>query len=412
MLKLPLLIILLLVLLALRFHSFYESHPTLKAGQKVSIEATLGEEPELTNKGQSFSIKADTNQIIFIKSTTSPRFHYGQKLLISGQLEEKKIEKDRSLLLIYFPKVEIVREPVDILTASSLQVRKRSKELFEGTLPPTSASLMSGIVFGAKEHFSTDFKQSLRSTGVMHVIAASGMNVTFIAAALLYLLGAFLKRQIALLAAILGIIFYVFLVGFEPSIVRAAVMGVIAFSASIFGRQNLALFSLGLAGLAMLFWQPIFLQDVGFQLSFLATLGILFIPTVGQGAGLVKRLFSETVGTTFAAQIATLPILLGVFGSFGILSLLVNALVLWTVPILMTIGSLSVLIMFIFEPLAKLLLLLALPFLLFFEAVVGFFGRLGWNFTMESFPWQMGAGYYLVLAALVLGFRRHKDRHV
>lgn len=411
--KLFLLIFFLASLLFFRFVTFYQSEPVYHSGENVVLQTRLHEEPELSNKGQQFSIKTSLNQIIFVKATTSPRLHDGQLLTVSGKLQAKEMPMGDSLLTLYFPKILVKDEPLDPISHVALFIRKSSKELYESALPPTSASLLSGIVFGAKEHFTPEFKQSLSSAGVLHVIAASGMNVTFIAAALLFVLGSFIKRQRALVFGILGIIFYVFLVGFQPSIVRAAIMGLLTFSAGILGRQSLAIFAIFLTGYCMLLWDPAFLFDVGFQLSFMATLGILLLEKPLQKIvrldkwGKAGDIFGESFTTTVAAEAATVPILLGAFGSFGILSVLVNALVLWVVPILMVLGSIAVLVGFIFLPLAKVILFFALPFLLFFEAVVSFFGGMGLNFSVESFPWQIAVGYYLVVAASIIKFRTY-----
>src|SRR6185312_6794584 len=113
--------------------------------------------------------------------------------------------------------------------------------------------------------------------GVLHVIAASGMNVTFVSAALLFSLGLFLNRRNALLFGSLGIIFYLFLVGLQPSILRASIMGLLAFGAGLLGRQHIGIFALFVSGYVLLLWQPNFLFDVGFQLSFMATCGIMFM---------------------------------------------------------------------------------------------------------------------------------------
>jgi competence protein ComEC len=406
--KLFLLIFFLASVLFFRFVTFYQSQPTYKSGDDVSLTTILHEEPDFSNKGQNFSIKTPLNQIIFITTKATPRLHYGEEVQVSGTLQERKLPKGGTLLALSYPKLVVKGESQNPVTQAALVVRKHNKELFEKTLPPTSASLLSGIIFGAKEHFSQDFKQSLSATGVLHVIAASGMNVSFIAAALLSVFGMFMKRQTALLAGCLGIVFYVFLVGFEPSIIRAAIMGLLTFGAGMLGRQNWALFALCLAGYMMLLFQPSFLFDVGFQLSFMATLGILMLDKpLGELLKLKKLgkwggIALENVTTTTAAQISTLPILLGVFGSVGILSLLVNALVLWVVPIVMTLGSLAVLVGFVFQPVAQLLLFLCLPFLLFFEIIVSFFGSFGWNFSIEDWPWSFSIGYYLLIGAIVI----------
>lgn len=427
MVKFLSLIFLLALLLWFRFITFFNSQPVYKPGEQIRFTATLHEEPDLSNRGQKFSIRTSTNQIIFITAKATPRLQYGQELEIIGNLEEKKMEKDRKILLMYQPGI-FVRSESDFLIAQlANSVRERSRNLFKKSLPPVAASLLSGIVFGSKERFSQEFKQSLSVTGVLHVIAASGMNVTFVAGALIGIFGYFLRRQVALIAAASGIAFYVFLVGFEPSILRASIMALLALGASLLGRQNYAFFTLFLTGIVMLLWKPYFLFDVGFQLSFMATLGILLSGGLGRfggelsmkdgvsqerlgGLGKIGEIFRESISTTFAAQAATLPILLGVFGSFGVLSIFVNAFVLWTVPILMTLGSVAVIVGFIFEPLAQMLLYLCLPFLLFFESVIAFFGEMNINVTIESFSWPMTVGYYLFLAAIFLIMKSRRSK--
>ncbi len=241
----------------------------------------------------------------------------------------------------------------------------------------------------------------------MHVIAASGMNVTFVAGALIYVIGSILKRQFAIVIAGFGIVFYMFLAGFEPSIVRAGIMAILAFGAGLIGKQYWGLFSLLSALYAMLLHSPRLLFDVGFQLSFLATLGILIIKPMLGGLWRFTKLgwLGEDIGTTVAAQIAVFPVLMSVFGKTGILSILVNGLVLWTVPFLMTFGALALITESI-PLIGQMFLYLCLPFLLFFEWVVNFFGSLGWVWEVEEFSWQLSAGYYLILIAIILLFKK------
>jgi competence protein ComEC len=208
----------------------------------------------------------------------------------------------------------------------------------------------------------------------------------------------FLKRQVAIFLSILAIIFYALLAGFEPSIVRASIMGILVFSAQILGRQTLAINSLCLAGFGMLFLDPSLTSDVGFQLSFAATLGILYIkPIFGKKKGIISEL-----STTIAAQISTLPILLANFGTYSVYSVLVNGLVLWTVPILMMVGGVGAIFGLILMPLGQIFIYLCYPLLLYFESVVNFFGNMGGVLTIQSFPWQFAVGYYCLLISFLL----------
>ncbi len=395
----------LISLLGWRFYSFYQEKPDYNDGQVFRLEVVLQEEPELSNRGQRFAVTDAYNQTMYVTAEAFPRFHYGQALMLSGALQEKELDDGRVLFSLYYPEVTRKADSDNAVIGLASAIRSQSQSLFENTLPPTSASLLMGIVFGAKEHFPDDFFDALQATGVLHVIAASGMNVTFIAAALLFGLGALMRRQLALIFGCCGIVFYVFLVGFEPSIIRASIMAILAFGASLLGRQHFAALAVLMSAYMMLLFQPGFLIDLGFQLSFLATLSIIYVKPL---IPLPQNFFTESISTTLAAQLGTLPLLISVFGQFGLLSLLVNALVLWVVPIVMLVGSLSAVIGLVFPPLAQLILLLALPFLVFFEVVVRYFGTSNWVLNIGTIPWQFGIGYYLFIAAWIT---LHKPSH-
>ena len=208
-----------------------------------------------------------------------------------------------------------------------------------------------------------------------------------------------LKRQIAIFVSILGILFYAMLAGFEASIVRASVMGIIAFSSQILGKQQYGFYALLLTGFLMLFVWPKYLTDIGFQLSFAATAGILFIPTLFKKR---QNLLSEDFLTTFSAQAATMPIILSNFGTYSVWSIVVNVLVLWTVPFLMILGGIAAIISFIFEPLARLVLYICIPFLVYLEKTVGFFANLNGKILIENVPWQLSVSYYLFLSSVVI----------
>lgn len=134
-------------------------------------------------------------------------------------------------------------------------------------------------------------------------------------------------------------------------------MRLVAFGAGILGRQKTGILTLFMSGYLLLLWQPNFLFDVGFQLSFMATCGIMFVKSLLDQLfiklGKIGEVSGETVTTTLAAQLGTLPILLSVFGQVDVLSIFVNALVLWTVPFLMIFGSLAAIGCLLFVPLGQ-----------------------------------------------------------
>lgn len=394
---------LLLILLSVRFYFFYSNQVRFADEQEINFEVTILSQPQAVGSQQVFTANYKNKKIKII-SGRFPELNYGDFVRISGEISNKN-----SRVIIYFPKIEIVNNSSNVLQ-SGLQVinlfRQKLIILFSETLPSPSSSLLLGIIFGIKEQMPKDFSDNLKSSGVFHVIAASGMNVTLIAGFISTFFAFFLKRQIAIGLSILGIIFYAILAGLEPSIIRASIMGIIVFSAQILGRQALAVNGLFLAGFVMLFIDPTLLSDIGFQLSFTATLGLIIIPKIKKIGKI--WVIGDDVNTTIAAQIATLPILLANFGTYSIYSILVNGLVLWAVPILMVIGGLGTILSFILAPLGQLLIYLSYPLLLYFEAIVNIFGKIGGVLTIKNFPWQFTAGYYCLLVCLLVVFQRKK----
>jgi competence protein ComEC len=396
------------LVLGLRIGWFYSSQTQYQDGEQVSFVSTVSSDPKFFGNSQNFSANLPNGEMVFIETIGYPERSYGEQISVVGKLKVKLLSVNHQILTLSFPKIESVKNSENYFLAIISSVRQKIIATFQANLPKDPAALLLGIVFGIKVDFSKTFLQNLKAVGVMHVIAASGMNVTMVAGFFFYLFSLVLKRQMAIILSLSGIIFYDFLAGFQASIVRASIMAALAFSAQILGKQRDGLYILFLTALVMLFWQPNYLTDIGFQLSFASTLGILIIPR------LLKRFengFSADLITTFSAQVATLPILISGFGAYSIWSIVVNALVLWTVPILMILGGFAAIIAFVSEPLARLLLYLCLPFLLFFEAVANFFAGLSGSISLQNVPWQFVAGYYLILVSiLAFAFKSSQTR--
>lgn len=401
--------LILLFAIILRFFTFFTNQTYYAPGTFLTFETTLVSNPKISNKGQSVSIVLPNNDRAAATLAIFPELSYGDHVKISGKVTFFTSTNGSKIAYLRYPKFEIIKRGSD----SSLLIKFRQDILnfFEANLPQTDSSLMLGIVFGIKEDFPASFALNIKNTGLLHVIAASGMNITMVGGFLSALFSYFFRRQVALALSIFGILFYALLAGFEPSIVRAAIMGILVFSAQIFGRQTLSFIGLFLAAFIMLFINPALLSDVGFELSFMATFGLIFFRPLFYKSSKVKAITEKTIVgedvlTTVTAQIFTLPILLVNFGSYSIWSVLVNGLVLWTVPPLMVIGGIAAIIGIVLAPLGHLILILSLPLLFYFEAVVNFFGSIGGLISIQSLPLAIVLGYYLLLFAVILRFRK------
>jgi len=386
-------------ILFLRLVTFYSSIRTYRDGELVSFETQVNSFAREYSSYKTVYVNLSPVTKVLVKTTPDKDLEYGNLLKISGKLESKLLSNNATIFTLNYPKIEANFRENYLKTAKIYFIRQRIINAFNASLDKNSADLMLGIVFGIKQNLNKEFSQQIQTVGLTHVIAASGMNVTLVSGFLFYFLSYLFKRQLAIFLSILGIVFYVTLTGFEPSIVRAAIMGMLVFSSQILGRQQYSLITLLLTGFVMLFIWPEYLINIGFQLSFLSTLGILHLPDLFKR---IKNGFTQDFIVTLSAQIATMPIILFNFGNYSIFSLLSNVLVLWIVPILMILGFIASIFSFIFPPLASLILYFSLPLLLYFEKVVGIFSSLGSINGLNTFPWQLVVAYYLFLASFLV----------
>lgn len=283
-------------------------------------------------------------------------------------------------------------------------VKDHIKETYRSILNSQDADLLMGIVFG--ENLDKSSKEKFIRTGVLHVVAASGMNVSMLTSFLLGTLVVFLRRQYAIILTSILVLFYVALADFQPSIIRAAIMALFSLSAGVVGRQNTSLLALFFAGFTMVSWDPNVLTSISFILSFSATLGIILLdPILKQ---VLTSAFFEDFRTTLSAQIATTPILFFFFGSYSPISIVVNFLVLWTIPPLMVLGGAAAVFSFVSQILATPFLYLALPLLSYFQAIVDLFAKGATLFEFKNIPWALVAGYYLIILSGILWMNKRK----
>lgn len=208
---------------------------------------------------------------------------------------------------------------------------------------PQSA-LISGLLLGSRSDLSPEVRAQFAQTGTSHIVAVSGFNVVLVAGFVTSLSLGLMGVRMSALQAILAVLAYTLVVGAPPSAVRAAVMAGGALAARAVGRPADSLNALLLAGALIVLVDPLVVQDLGFQLSMLATGGlILLIPPVTTG-----RTWRERVGNhvmpPLAAQVATLPLVLHTFHSLSLVALLANVIVAPLIPIAMAAGGLLILL--------------------------------------------------------------------
>lgn len=270
-------------------------------------------------------------------------------------------------------------------------------------LPIPQSELLSGILLGQNKNLPGQLKLALRDTSTLHIVVVSGQNLTLLASFLLNLSG-LIKKKNAIVLSVIAIIFYTLLTGAQVPVLRAAVMVTLASLAQLFGRQKDALRILAITALLMLLINPKWLVDISFQLSFLATLGILVVaPILEKVFERLPNLIKQDLAITIAAQLLVMPVILQNFHQLSLVSVFANLLVSWTIPFIMILGSSLLIFSFISVLLGQVVAFVLNILLTYFVYIVEFFASLpfAWEYIGEQ-VWVVWVGYYMVVGGAIL----------
>lgn len=208
--------------------------------------------------------------------------------------------------------VRILSPPPDSNPPWLTRLRDHIDRSVRGVLPEPHGALLSAILVGKRSSLPGDLRADFLASGLIHVVAISGFNITLVALAVRRLAGWLIGRYSVLLA-MLALPLYAALAGGEPSVVRATLMGELILLAWLLGRDTDALVALAVAALAIVLIDPSALVDVGFQLSFAGTLGLVVIaPGLSEWLTArvrLPRLAAEPLAVTATASLMVTPII-------------------------------------------------------------------------------------------------------
>ena len=325
-------------------------------GQKIAFTGRIVAEPSVREKSTQLVVAPENgNSNLLLIAPSYPEFHYGDKIKVEGKLVEPEnfvtdssktfdyinyLAKDDVYYEMVFPKIESM-ESNWTFRGWLYELKQSFLSHLAQTLPEPEASLLGGIVIGAKQSLDEETTDTFRATGLSHVIVLSGYNITIVAESVLKLL----RRLPLFYGSVFGalaIILFVLMTGATSTAIRAAIMALVALLGRLSGREYDGLRALVIAGFLMILYNPrILVYDLSFQLSFLATLGVIIGPPFL--APYLKWL-PERFGlrgifvTTLAAQLLVLPWILYKMGQLSLVALPINLLVLPIIPLTMFLG--------------------------------------------------------------------------
>ncbi len=321
-------------------HTIKKREVRIPYNETISFRGVVTSDPERKAR-QEFMLKllSPHKGDVLIQTTPYPEYSFGEEIAFFGKIQNTK--RDASGIS-YFPQAEQSERRASF-RGFLFAIKKRFLTAFRTTLPYTEAAFLGGITVGEREEFSQEFKDALSKSGTTHLIALSGYNIIIILNNLGSAFVRIVSRKKAFWIVLVAMFAFVLMAGAEASVVRAAIMGAVAATAPFLGRIYAPRNSIMFAALLMALWNPGILRyDLGFQLSFLALIGIVYLaPALSRALRFREKGFlnwKENFIMTLSAQLMVTPLLVAIFGSVSALSLISNILILEFIPLTMFSG--------------------------------------------------------------------------
>jgi len=398
--------------------------------EKVALVGVVMNEPDVKEKVVILTIGVEqlsinnkqltVNGRVLVTANRYPEYDYGDKVAIIGKLKSpsEDIEgfnyrnyllKDKIYSVMEWPEIKLLGKGFGSkFMATLFSFKNRFKETTSKFLPFPQEGFLEALLFGDEENISKEWKEKLNITGTRHIAAVSGMNITILSSIILsFALGLGFWRHQAFYLSLFIIFIYILLIGAPSSAIRAGIMAGALMLATYFGRLGSASRAVVFAASLMLFNNPLLLRyDIGFQLSFLAILGMIYFQQFF--STLLRRIpnpnifpVRTTLAATLSAQIFTLPILIYNFGRISLVSPLTNILI---VPFLALITILCFFFGFagiIFNPLGfvfSLFVWLSLTYLTFIIELFSNFSLA--SLSLGNIHWIWLLIFYILLATV------------
>lgn len=264
----------------------------------------------------------------------------------NGFRYDKYLETKSILSICYYPNyLDVIKNNNFSIIASILSIKEKTNKQLAKILTEPHSSFLSGLIFGGSSSLSKELKDDFSRTGTSHILAASGFNVSLFSFVFLgWIIQTRLGRKRGIYLTAILLLFYVVMAGMGPAVVRATMLAFVILIGAIVGRKTSTGNALLFAGSVILLANPrLLLDDVGFQLSFVATWAIMFFVPLWRDRFLfIPESFGlrEAFVGSLAAIVATLPIIIFHFGSISIIAPLTNLIILPFIPY--TIAFLSI----------------------------------------------------------------------
>jgi competence protein ComEC len=399
---------------------------------EVALEGIVIREPDVREKITHLYVRVD-DEVLLVKASRYTDIVYGDRITFEGVLKKpESFETDLGRTFKYpeylhargvsytvsFAKVDVLEaEQGNIFISNILAGKQLFMRNIEYVIPEPQVGLAEGLLLGVKQALGDELETVFRKTGIIHIVVLSGYNVMLVVIFITYVLSYVLPFRARVWFGIGAIVCFAILVGLSATVVRASIMASLVLFAQATGRLYAVLRALVLAGLIMILLNPyLLIYDVGFQLSFLATLGLVFFaPYVEKWVTFMPRLFKmrEFLTATIATQLFVMPILLYSIGEFSLVSVVVNVLVLPMVPVAMLLTFITGMVGFISVPVATLLGFVTYISLEYILVIASFFAGVPFaSVAVQAFPFWVVIVSYVLMGYILYRLNNPSNKEV
>jgi len=415
----------------------HKSNPVLDRhlNQRVSVEGVIVDEPDERETSVRLTVRLDSllsvekadffETKVLVVADLYPKFKYGDRLTISGLLARPKNFSDaggkifdyQSYLAkegIYYqitrPQLGLIKSGEGNSIVSKLfNFKQAFLASVSSNIPEPHASLLGGLVVGAKQSLGKNLLDDFRKAGVIHIVVLSGYNITIVAEAIIKFFS-FLPLLLGQTLGALGIILFAIMTGASATVVRASLMALLVILAKSTSRKYDITRALLFAGFLMVLQNPkILVFDSSFQLSFMSTLALIYVsPLLEKYFLFVTEKFAlrSVVVATLSTQIFVLPILLYKMGELSVVALPVNLLILSVIPATMLFGFVAGMVGMLLTILAFPTAFVAYGLLDYIFRIVEFFSHLPFaSLAVNYFPFWFAVLIYVFYFLIYLKLR-------
>ncbi len=400
-------------------------------GERVSVEGVVFEEPDVREKSTRLSVRLHGGVGVLVVAPLHVGVVYGDRIRAEGILRRPEsfdtglghefnypafLAKDGIQYELSFAKIDVVGEgDWSYIKAAAIFLKQKYLEGLALALPEPHAGLAGGITAGDKRGLGSELSETFRIVGLIHIVVLSGYNIMVV----IGFIEKVFSRAHRFVRFGFGIavpIFFALITGLASASVRAAAMATIASVGKATGRTYLAARALMFIALGMVLWNPLLLAfDPGFQLSIIATWGLLFIsPLIEPRLMFFTERFHirEIAATTMGTQLAVLPLILYQSGQLSLVALPANLLALIAVPYAMLSSFIAGIAGLVAGPLAPLIALPAYALLSYILVVAEWAARVPFaSVTITAFPAALLVVAYVTLTILVVSQKSDSRSH-